>query len=168
MFEVCRRFPGFLLVVPVLLVIIAACGGDDDDDDGGDNGDGNGGDNPPQASDGNGNGGDVEMVPLSSLDLDLPFEMSYDPPMPSDSTVSNAVEREGSGATHAGYDLTVETSATYEEMKPAYDEYVADFELVSEFPEQQSWTGRRAVGEPGFTITVLPDGRLNIAEILDN
>jgi hypothetical protein len=145
------------------VVLMTACGGGDDDSAAaGSTSAGTGGEQTSAQSN-----GPVKMVPLSSLDLDLPFEMSYDPPVPSDATVNRAIEREATAGTHAGYDLTLDTSASYEDMQAAYDEYVATFEFSQPFPDSKAWSGRRTEGEPSITITVI-GGRLNIAEILDN
>lgn len=161
-----RRWLISLIAPFALAALLIACGGDDSEPNSSTGGQTGGGSTGSSAQS-SGDAEALEMVPLSSLALDLPFELSYDPPVPSDATVNNAIEREAGSNTYAGYDLTLDTDATYEDMQPAYDEYVATFELSMAFPDSQSWSGRRAEGEPGITIAVIGD-RLNIAEILDN
>jgi len=156
-----HRRPTVCLLISLLSVaLLVACGGGDSSSTA------NGDDDAENGSPSGQGGGPVEMVPLSSLNLDLPFERSYDPPVPSDASVANAIERQATANTHAGYDLTLDTSATYDDIQATYDEYVAGFEFGMAFPDSQAWTGRRAQGEPGITIGVI-GGRLNIAEILD-
>ena len=139
----------------IALLALAACSDDDDD-----------GDAPETGADPGTASSTVEMVPLSSLGLDLPFELDYDPPVPSDAEVVNATEREGSAATNPGYDLTLSTSATYDDMATDYDEYFADFEFSTPTPESQAWSGRATESDPAITVAVIGEN-LNIAQIND-
>ena len=140
-------------------IALAACGGDSSSDSGG------GGD---ETSDGGSSedGGGFTMVPLSSLGFDLPYTMTYDPPVPSDATLDDARVLEATDATHAGLDLWLNTNATYEDVIPDYDAYIETLGFGQPFPDSKAWTGRRAQGEPGVTIAFIGD-RLNIAEVED-
>ena len=151
----------FLALGVLVIGGMAACGGDSSSDSGD-----SGSSSETDDDGGSDDSGGFTMVPLSSLGLDLPYEMTYDPPVPSDATLSDAIVSEATDATHPGVNIFLNTGATYDDVIADYDAYVATLEFGQGFPDSRAWTGRRAEGEPGVSIG-FGGGRLNIAEIED-
>ena len=139
-------------IMSVLMVgslLLGACG---DDDDGG-SGDGGG------ATKEDGGGDPTEMVPISTLGLDLPFDVPWDIPVPADSTVAFAEEIGEQNQ------VGLNSFADPEAIEAEWDTwFAANFENVNVDESFGSWqgveltdTGSRGISAAVSTCSDCPD-----------
>ena len=109
-----------LAAVAAATLVAASCGGSDDD-----SGDSGGGD-----------AASSDLVPISSLGLDIPFEIPWDIRVPADSTVALTTSDAGQDA------VGLNSVAAVEPLVAEYDTWFpANFEITNDDPNLNSWQG---------------------------
>ena len=141
-------------LVVVGALALAACGSDDDgsSDDSGTSGESDG------------SGAAADLVPISSLDLDIPFEIPWDLPVPADSTVAFVDDTGGQnnvGLNSNGPDAPIE--AEYATWFPATFENTTIDESFGSFQGVEvTDTGSRALSAAVGTCEDCPDYKTRV------